>query len=259
MSGVQKGIKIAAIVLAIFIICIIINAILALVGSFAYAEGDITFLESYNDISNIEIDLGTTNLEIKKGVEFKVEASNVTDKFHVRERNGNLYIEEDSFWLFGNNKAGKVIVYVPDYLNELSIDTGAGETTIDSISAREFTLDYGAGVININNSDFSNAEIDGGTGAININNTILTNVELDTGVGEVNFNGEILGRSSINTGIGEVNLTLTGGEDLYSFRLDKGIGNITVNGEDYGRSSYGDGANIIDIDGGIGDITINFN
>ncbi len=258
MSGVQKGIKIAAIVLAIFIICIIINAILALVGSFAYAEGDITFLESYKDISNIEIDLNTTNLEIKKGVEFKVEASNVTDKFHVRKRHNTLYIEEDSFWLFGNNNAGKVIVYVPEYLNELNIDTGAGETSIDSISAKEFTLDYGAGVININNSEFSNAEIDGGTGTININNTILTNSEIDTGVGEVNINGQLLGRSSINSGIGKLNINLTGGESLYELRLDKGIGSITLNGLDYDKSSYGNGINIINIDGGIGEIDINF-
>ena len=87
MTGVQKGIKIAAIVLAIFIICLIINAILALVGSFAYAEGDIDFSESYTEVSNIEIELNTTNLEVKVGDTFKVEASNVTDKFKVKKRN----------------------------------------------------------------------------------------------------------------------------------------------------------------------------
>ena len=259
MSGVQKGIKIAAIVLAIFIICIIINAILALVGSFAYAEGDVTFLESYNNISNIEIDLGTTNLEIKKGVEFKVEASNVTDKFKVKKRNNTLYIEEDSFWLFGNNNAGKVIVYVPEYLEELNIDTGAGTTTINNISARKMNLDHGAGIIEINASTFDNSEIDGGTGEINISSSIFTNLELDTGVGEVNFNGQILGKSNISAGIGEINLTLTGGEELYELRIDKGIGDVFLNGEDYGRSSYGNGANLIDIDGGIGEININFN
>ena len=258
MTGVQKGIKVAAIILAIFIICIIINAIVALVGSFAFSEGDVSFIENYTNISSIEIDLNTTNLEIKVGPEFRVEASNVTNSFEVRERNGNLSIEDDSFWLFGNNNAGKVVVYVPDYLNELSIDTGASETTIDSISAREFSLDYGVGVIAINNCDFANAEIDSGTGEININDTTLTNAQLDAGVGRVNFNGQILGRSSISAGVGEINLSLTGGNDLYSIRFDQGIGTTTIDNEEYNNSSYGNGNNIIDIDGGIGGININF-
>ena len=41
MTGTQKGIKIAAIVLAIFIICIIINGIIMLIGSFAISKGNV--------------------------------------------------------------------------------------------------------------------------------------------------------------------------------------------------------------------------
>ena len=248
MTGVQKGIKIAAIVLAIFIICIIINGIIMLIGSLGYSKGNINYSEEYSDIRRIEIDLNITNLEIKYGDKYLVEASNVTDKFKVRERNGNLYIEEDSFWLFGNNNAGE----------ELSIDVGAGKTSITGVSAQEFSLDYGAGVISISDSDFTNSEIDGGTGDVNINNTIFTNLELDTGVGEFNFNGQILGRNEINVGIGECNLSLTGGEELYTLNFDKGIGNIILNGTDYGRASYGNGNNIINIDNGIGDVSITF-
>ena len=258
MTGVQKGIKIDAIVIAIFIICIIINGIIMLIGSLGYSKGNVNYSEEYSNIRRIEIDLNTTNLEIKYGDKYSVEASNVTDKFKVRERNGNLYIEEDSFWLFGNNNAGKVVVYVPDALRELSIDVGAGKTSITGVSAQEFSLDYGAGVISINDSDFTNSEIDGGTGDVNINNTIFTNLELDTGVGEFNFNGQILGRNEINVGIGECNLSLTGGEELYTLNFDKGIGNITLNGTDYGRASYGNGNNIINIDNGIGDVSITF-
>lgn len=257
MTGVQKGIKIAAIVLAIFIICLIINAILALVGSFAY-EGDVDFVETFTSVDDIVVDLNTINLEIRSGVEFKVEASNVTNRFNVRERNNCLYIEDDSFWLFGNNNAGKVIVYVPLYLDELNIDTGAGTVVINDIRARYLELDQGAGILEINNSQFDKAEVDGGAGTIKVDNSIFTNLELDTGVGEINFNGQILGNSVIDSGIGEVNLTLAGGENLYELIIDKGIGDFKINGEDYGRSSYGNGINKIKLNNGVGEVNVNF-
>lgn len=258
MTGVQKGIKIAAIVLAIFIICLIINSILALIYSLAYTKGDINFIQSYSNIDSIEIDLSATNLEIKQGPEFKIEASDVTDKFRVRERNGYLSIEEDGFWLFGNNNAGSVTVYVPDYLEELNIDTGAGTVSINDISARYLELNQGAGIIKINDSTFDKSEIDGGTGTIDVDASVLKNMQLDTGVGEVNFRGQILGDSSVDSGIGEVNITLTGGEELYELRIDKGLGDFTINNEDYGRSTYGIGPNKIEIDSGIGSTNILF-
>lgn len=257
MTGVQKGIKIGAIILAIFIICVIINAIIAVVYSLTNKNGDNSFIESYINIRNIEIDLETSNLEIRSGNEFRVEASNVSDSFKVRENRGNLEIEEDGFWLFGSSN-GEVIVYIPNEINELNIDTGAGEIKISDITASYFNLDQGTGIIEINNSLFDSAEIDGGTGSIDVNASVFSNMDLDTGVGEVNFNGEILGRSNIDVGVGEVNLDLAGGESLYTLRIDRGIGSVKINSEDYDSSSYGSGSNYINVSGGIGSININF-
>lgn len=258
MSGVQKGIKIAAIILAIFIICLIINVVLALLGFFGYSKGDNDFIKSYINISNVEIDLGSANIEIKHGTEFRVEASNVADSFKVKEHNGNLSIEEDNFW-FWNNSGGEIILYVPNELTKLDIDTGSGTTIINNITAQNLNIDQGAGMIEINNSNFSNSEIDGGTGSITVTNSIFRDMELDSGIGQINFTGEILGRSYISAGIGEINLNLTGSEELYSLTIDKGIGDIKINGESYNNSSYGTGNNEIDINGGIGSIEINFN
>ena len=257
MSGVQKGIKIAAIVLAIFIICIIINAILSLIGFLGFSNGDNEFTQSYEDISSIEIDLTSANVEIKEGSEFRVEATNVSDNFKVRERNGNLYIEEDNFW-FWNNSGGEVIIYVPQELNQLDIDTGAGSTIISSITASRLNVDQGVGKIEINDASFANSEIDGGTGTITVANSIFSNMELDSGVGEIEFTGQILGRSSIDSGIGEINLNLTGGEELYTLTIDKGLGDLKINNNSYSSTTYGSGTNRIDIDGGVGEININF-
>ena len=258
MTGVQKGIKIAAIVLAIFIICVIINAILSLVGILGYPGGDNDFIQSYNGIDNVEIDIGTANIEIKYGAEFRVEANNVSDNFEVRENNGNLYIEEDGFWIWGNT-GGDIILYVPSELDELNIDTGAGTVVIDDIIARKFNLDQGSGTIKISNSEFYESEIDGGTGNIDVTGSILRDMELDCGVGDVNITAEVLGKSSVSAGVGSIDLSLNGGEELYTLRIDKGLGNLDINGTGYKSTTYGNGSNKIDIDGGIGNIDINFN
>ena len=238
MTGVQKGIKIAAICLAIFIICLILNAILFLVGSLSFSKGDKSFTETYEDISYIEIDLNNSELEIKYGSEFMVDASNVSDNFRIRERNDNLYIEEDSFWLFGSN-GGTVTVYVPRSLNKLSIDMGIGDTLISDVIA-------------------SNVEIDSGTGKTTITNSTFTDLELDTGVGEVSFTGGLYGDNSIDCGIGDISLNLVGSEEDYRLLIDKGLGDVTINGTDFKDSTYGSGNNRIEIDGGIGAIDINF-
>ncbi len=257
MTGVQKGIKIAAIVLAIFIICIIINAILSVVGYFGLSSNTKDYSDTFSDINNIEIDLSSASIEIRNGTEFRIEASNVSDNFKVRERNGNLYIDEDNFWLWNNN-GGEIILYIPSDLNELNIDTGAGETSISDITARNLELDMGAGILEINNSTFYESSIDGGTGTIDVTNSSLTDLELDCGVGDIKINGDILGRSSISAGVGEITLNLTGGESQYSLIVDKGLGNITINGTNFDNTTYGSGVNRIDIDGGIGNITVDF-
>lgn len=238
MTSVQKGIKVAAIVLAVFIICIIINAILSVVGYFGLSNNNKNYNNTFSNIKNIEIDLNSANVELRSGEEFRVEANNVSDNFKVREGNGNLYIEEDTFWLW-NNSGGEIIIYVPSILDKLSIDTAAGTTTINDITSRSTDLDMGAGILKVSNSS-------------------LADLELDCGVGDISLMGEILGRSSIDAGVGEINLNLTGGEELYSLNVDKGIGNITINGIDFDSTTYGSGVNKIDIDGGVGDITIDF-
>ena len=258
MNEFHKIIKIGAIILAIFIIVLIINGIFMFANMFINDDNDNNIVQVYENINDIEIDLNNSNLIIKRGEEFKVEANNVSNSFKVKKNNATLKIEESNFWFFNNN-AGEVIVYVPSNIDELNIDTGAGKITVDDIYASKFELDSGAGVVSVSNSNFDRTNIDGGTGTIDVLNTTLSNLDLDVGVGEVNINGEILGNSKIDCGIGEVNLTLLGGESLYKLDIDSGIGDIKINDANFNDTIYGNGSNKVEIYGGIGSINIYFN
>lgn len=261
MTSGQKVIKVLAICLAALIIGIIVNAILSLVGLFSTSKNLQDYVKSFNNINNVEIDLNVTNLEIVSGVQFKVEAHNVTKSFEVVEKNNTLYIKEKNGWFLNNyvkNSDSKVIIYIPNELNELKIETSAGSNTIKDIKARNLELDLGVGLVNINNSEFNNSEIDGGTGEIEINNTILNNLDLDAGVGEINIRAQITGKSKIDTGIGETNLTLMGNKDDYQFKIDKAIGELKIDNEKITKGTYGNGINLIELDLGIGSVNVNF-
>lgn len=256
MTGAQRGIKIAAIALAIFIIFVIISGIFMLFGAFSYSDG-YDFINTYTNVQEVEIDLSSAQLEIRSGSEFKVQGINVSDRFRVREKEHTINIDEESFRLFGGSDS-KVIIYVPNYLDELKIDSGSGVVSIKDIEVRYLELDQGAGVIEVDNATFDKVEIDGGIGEFTARNSVFSDMELGAGLGEVNIEAKILGSSKIDSGMGDVNLTLLGGEELYEIRLDKGLGDFNINGSKYKYNSYGTGLNKIKIDNGVGSINIDF-
>ena len=82
---------------------------------------------------------------------------------------------------------------------------------------------------------------------------------MDTGIGEVNVISKITGRSKIDAGVGNLNLYLLGNENDYKLNINKGIGNILINGDSVGdKQIIGNGISVIDVDGGIGKISINY-
>ena len=79
------------------------------------------------------------------------------------------------------------------------------------------------------------------------------------GVGELNLKSRIEGKSELDYGIGETELTLLGSREEYKIEIDKGIGEARLDGESMRDDSvYGSGENFIEIDGGIGEINIEF-
>ena len=75
----QKLIKAFAICLAIFIIVSIINTVVYFASSIFSVNNDVNMNENYSsEIKNIKIDIGTSNLSIKKGDTLNVTADKVS-------------------------------------------------------------------------------------------------------------------------------------------------------------------------------------
>ena len=142
----------------------------------------------------------------------------------------------------------------------VDIDTGAGRVIAESLAADELSLELGAGETQIGSlTALTSAKIDGGAGKLTINGGTLTELDLEMGVGELNLESRLSGRCKLDYGIGAANLVLIGSKDDYEIEVDKGLGDATIEGETiHSDSVYGSGKSRVYINGGIGAIRINF-
>lgn len=267
MSSAQKIIKYLALAFASFLIFIIITSIISgmtILSNIFDGNNDnnqtIEKNESLiSDWEDLNIDLATSDLIIKEGNEFKVETTNkyITSK----EENNKLYITEKKHNVF-KKENDKVIIYLNENqeLDNVKINQGAGKVTIEKLNAEYLSLDLGAGKSAINNLNIKNStKIDTGMGKTTIKNSILNNLNLETGIGKTTLSAELLGTSKIDNGIGKTSIKLIGSGNDYQINIDKGIGSYKVNGKSINDNpTIGNGINKLNINGGIGSISLDF-
>ena len=274
MTTAQKIIKYIATAFAVFLIFTIISAILTggyvLLKAFGLIHTDKDIVtedlkvisSEIKEISTLKIDLAFTNLEIKTGESFRVETDN--SKITFTNYNGSVKIkEENRNWLNNNKKASNLTIYIPEdmiALDEAKIETGAGNINIEKLNTQSLYLELGAGDVHIENVLVTGeAKIDGGVGRAELKFCEINNLKANLGMGEFVFTGKLTGKSEIDSGVGAININLLDDADNYTIDVSKGIGNVTLDGQKLEMDRvYGTGENYLDIDGGIGEIKIDF-
>ena len=273
MTTAQKIIKYCAVAFAIFLIITIISAVLSAgygllnaigiinFNRYSLLENMVTISDDAEEFVSINLDIKSSNLQIKTGDKFEVKTNNSNIKYS--NENGSIKIKEDKVanWFFGKIDIGELIIYIPEnmkQIDEVKINIGAGTVFIEQLNTKNLYLDLGAGNVEIDKLTVSEElKINGGAGNININSGVIANVDLDLGVGNTKIKSDITGNSNINTGVGELNLYLTLESSEYKIEVDKGIGKITFNDDKIlDNTIIGNGENYIKINGGIGNINI---
>ena len=272
MTSMQKVIKYLAIAFAIFLTVTIISAITAAVFALSgilglkneieqsiNSEMITTDLEN-NDIKTLDIEIAFTNLTIRKGEALKIQTDN--NNINYKHENEKLEIKEKNKKLFVNYVEKELILYLPEDIEfeKVKIETGAGKIDIEALKTKKLYFELGAGETEIQNLNVSTeCEIDGGAGKLSILGGIINNLDLDMGVGEVNLFSILTGKNEINAGVGNLNIDLEGNKELYKIQADKGLGSITIDGKEVSNGEVlGNGENYIEVDGGIGNIKIDF-
>ena len=273
MTTAQKIIKYCAVAFAIFLIITIISAVLSagygllnaigIIDSNRYSllENMVTISDDAEEFLSLNLDIKSSNLQIKTGDKFEVKTNNSNIKYS--NENGSIKIKEDKLtnWLFGKIDIGELVIYIPEnmkQIDEVKINIGAGTVFIEQLNTKNLYLDLGAGNVTIDKLTVSEeSKINGGAGNININSGEIANVDLDLGVGNTKIKSDITGNSNINTGVGELNLYLSLDADNYKINVNKGLGKITFNDDKIlDDTIIGNGENYIKISGGVGNINI---
>lgn len=274
MTTVQKIIKYIALGFAVFLIVTIISAILsgghALLSAFGLIKSnnnqiteDLKVISSeVKEVATLKIELACTNLEIKTGNSFKVETNN--PKITFEEQNGSVKIEEKNLnWFSKNNVSSNLIIYVPEDMmdiDETKIEAGAGKINIEKLNTQSLYLELGAGDVHIENVMITQeTKIDGGVGKTELKSCEINNLKADLGMGQFVFSGKLTGKSEIDSGVGAINIELMDNKKNYTVDVSKGLGNVTLDGQKLEMDKvYGTGENYLDIDGGVGEIKIDF-
>jgi len=218
-SFTKKYLKFA---LIIFVIGIIISIIAFSLGGriVDLPTRNLTNIsQSYTGVESLNIDIGMSELEIKTGTEFKIEANNVSiDTFKSSVQNGQWDIEDKmSSKLFNINKYNTIVtIYIPESFNseKIKINIGAGQLIVDKLAASSIDINVGAGNLKISNLTTDEANI-------------------ECGAGNIDISGKINNKSNIKCGMGNVNLELKGNEKDYNYNLTVGVGEITLNGNNF--------------------------
>ncbi len=273
MTTAQKVIKYIALGFAAFLIVTIISAILsggyALLRAFGLIHVDKNIVteelkvisSEVKEISTLKIDLSCTNLDVKIGDNFKVETNN--SKITFTNDNGSVKIKEENRNWLNNNKKSNLIIYIPRdmiAIDETKIETGAGKINIEKLNTQSLYLELGAGDVYIKNLTVTKeAKIDGGLGRTELKSCEINNLKANLGMGDFVFNGKLTGKNEIDSGVGAIDIDLMDNKGNYKINVSKGLGNVTLDGQKLEMDRvYGTGENYLDVDGGIGEIKIEF-
>ena len=273
MTTAQKVIKYIALGFAAFLIVTIISAILsggyALLRAFGLIHVDKNIVteelkvisSEVKEISTLKIDLSCTNLDVKIGDNFKVETNN--SKITFTNDNGSVKIKEENRNWLNNNKESNLIIYIPRdmiAIDETKIETGAGKINIEKLNTQSLYLELGAGDVYIKNLTVTKeAKIDGGLGRTELKSCEINNLKANLGMGDFVFNGKLTGKNEIDSGVGAMDIELIDNKGNYKINVSKGLGNVTLDGQKLEMDRvYGTGENYLDVDGGIGEIKIEF-
>ena len=266
MSIIQKIIKYLSLAFAIFLIYIIFSSIfggLSLVfDSFSFNSNNSkmsTVWISDNDyFDEIDVDIKYSDFSLIYGDEYLIKSED-TRGVEYSTKNGVLKIKDKKKFYFGDRKKIEIVIPRNSVFNDVNINNGAGEVYIEGINSQSINMDFGAGKVTIDSLTSDKVDIDSGAGKIVINSGSIGKLDFDMGVGEVVISSEIGNDTKIDAGVGNFIFNIFGNKDDYKITVDKGIGNVSVDNTLVNdNSKVGNGSKNIDVNGGIGNISINF-
>lgn len=264
MTLKQKFIKYLAILLAAFLIASMALAAFGVLSSLLGIEDKRDAASDYDnsvtaspEVSILKLNISASQVKIIKGDAFVAATDN--SEIEITEKGSVLEISErKKLGVFESDRL--VIITVPEnkVFERVSISAGAGEINVEVLKAEALNMELGAGDIVFDSIDISgSASVNAAAGELIVRSGRINDLEMNLAVGDVNLKAALTGKTEIDCAAGDIDIELAGEEADYTVEVDKGISSCKFNGKELKDDTrYGDGKNIIEIDGGVGDIEI---
>ena len=205
--------------------------------------------ELYSNITNLDVAVTSCSVIVKSCEEntIGIDTSQMINSSDIKvSQDGDELNVGMRKKVWGSNKLGTITIYIPRdvKLEELTLDVGAGQLSLDRVEAEELTLKVGAGEATLQNVD-------------------ADSLDVQCGAGQVTISGNVSEEADIQCGVGEVTYTTGGSESDYNYDVKCGIGEVRIGDSSF--SGLGENRRIdnnsaadIELDCGIGKITVSF-
>ena len=183
----------------------------------------------------------------------KINFSSSNSKLQVKTADSLLHLK-GGYISFDGSQPTLTIELPEKAFDTVKIDAGAGQMKLSDLTCENLDIDFGAGSSEVINVTCKNeADFDLGVGKTVFKDCTFNDSDFDCGVGETDFSGKLLGDAEIDGGIGSINFDIDGYKNDYKIKSNSKvkINSTTEENELLYKIK-------LDIDNGIGEISLNF-
>lgn len=191
-------------------------------------------------------DAGIKELDIELGgCLFELKSSEDTSYYMEYDGQGKtqVYVEENELfvkvlngkeWNVNTDKDG-VTLYIPKeaVLDEVEIDLGAGQMSLDHLKASAIEINLGAGQVRADQIQAEKASLTVGAGEIVLEDVQMKDVQAEVGAGNCEIDGIVTGNIEADCAMGNITFGLEGSVKDFNYEIMCVTGNITIDGEKY--------------------------
>lgn len=231
--------------------------------------------EECNNIKNLDIDIAYGTVQIEEArenqgihVEVKYRKSNTRRKIDVAMNGDTLKVKESSYKKVINNDNTIITIQIPAEMSfkDVNLSNSAGKIIIrNDMNADNFSIAVDAGTCEAYGKLTASGKLyaEAGVGEMDISQIYAAKMELKTGVGEIDVERAAADEVILNSGVGSIDVAMEGTENDYSYSISCGIGEVEIGERSYTglgstKEVHGQGNKTINIDCGVGEVSVEF-
>lgn len=184
------------------------------------------------EIQNLQWNLGGCKLvtELSPDENYHIYAKNVAS-MQVFTKGETLHVRalQNGEWVIQTSMV--ITIQIPENaaLETVKLELGAGEFSVEGITAENLNVEVGAGVFKGKMLKAANLHCEVGAGKAEINGEVSGNAEMEVGVGELRFTGNVAGNLTADCSMGNMVITIDGSKEAdHNYSMECAMGTLTV-------------------------------